>query len=865
MKTRKTSRATGRSHSRLLAVSVSLVLGAAMPVSGLAQSGKAPGLWQFGASESAPVAEVMTERRINVFGTFMLDRAQLAQALDGAAASTMRGAAPAARALEVPTPDGDMVRLQVWEDSFLSPELQAKHPDVRIFSGRGLDDPSITAVIDITPSGLRAQIIGNEGTLLIDPVEPGGETYLSFWKHDAEPSGEFKCSVEDAAGKSDPLHAVRTLAMAGITPFANPSGTQRTTYRMRIVTTSEYTNFWSGRDPARDAAITTMNRVRGIYEREVAISFNLVSIDNLLSGDDGYPFTGATINGTRLNENNDWLNDTYGLDSYDIGHVFSAASGGGLAARPSVCRDNKGRGGTALNNPSGDVFDVDYVAHEVGHQMGGRHTFAGAGGNCDDANRATEAAYEPGSGTTIMAYAGICGAANVQANSNDYFHTRSFDEITETRDTSGCGAVAGTGNTPPNVNAGANYTIPQNTPFRLTATGSDPADGDPVTFNWEQYDLAVAPYTATPQANSTAGPLFRSRPSTASPTRVLPRFEDILSEASTPFEVLPTVNRAMNFRVTARDNQGGVRYDAMQVNVSGGEFRVTQPAQGSNQECGLPTDLEWSVGGGNVAPNVRALYSTDNGANFSTLIGSTDNDGAEQVTLPKTLTNNNSRVMLEGIGNIFFSVSKRFSVRDTLAPEVTAPSTVKAECSQKNPPGTPKSEVPLGTAASTDVCAGPLSVSNNAPDVFLLGNNTVTWSSTDPSGNIGTDTQTVTIEDTTKPTISVTLSPTVLWPPNHQMVPITATVTVGDICDPDPAVRLVSITSSEPDNGLGDGNFEPDIQEAAFGTADYRFALRAERSGLNHGRTYTVTYEVEDASGNKAQAEATVLVPHDRK
>jgi hypothetical protein len=339
----------------------------------------------------------------------------------------------------------------------------------------------------------------------------------------------------------------------------------------------------------------------------------------------------------------------------------------------------------------------------------------------------------------------------------------------------------------------------------------------------------------------------------------------VLAGNDPTFERLPQVNRDMNFRVTARDGSGGVRYDAMKVTVSGSEFRVQQPAQGSNQECGLPTDIQWSVGGGSVAPNVRALYSTDNGANFTTLLGSTPNDGAQSVTLPKTLTNSTSRLMLEGNGNIFFSVSRPFSVRDTLAPEVTAPGRVTAECSQKNPPGTPKSEVSLGTATATDVCAGPLAVSNNAPDVFLLGDNTVTWSSTDPSGNTGTDTQTVTIEDTTKPTISVTLSQTELWPANHQMVPITATVTVEDVCDPNPAIRLVSITSNEPDDGLGDGNFSPDIAGAAYGTADFAFQLRAERSGLGTGRTYTVTYEVEDASGNKSQAQARVYVPHDRR
>jgi hypothetical protein len=419
--------------------------------------------------------------------------------------------------------------------------------------------------------------------------------------------------------------------------------------------------------------------------------------------------------------------------------------------------------------------------------------------------------------------------------------------------------VTGTGNTPPAVNAGPNRTIPRETPFRLTATGSDP-DGDAVTFNWEQYDLGTS--TAAPAGNLDV-PLFRSRVATPSPTRVFPRFEDILSPpAGTSFEVLPTIDRTMNFRVTARDGRGGVRHDSTVVTVNGAPFRVTGPG---NRECAVPFDLNWQVGGGNIAPNIRVSYSSNNGTSFSTLLASTPNDGSQEIALPKTLTANNSRLMLEALDpHIFFSVSGRFSVVDTTPPVVTPPANVTAECSQKNPPGTPLSEVILGVATALDSCEGARSTSNNAPDPLLLGSNIVTWSATDSSGNRGTANQTVTIEDTIPPTISVSVSPTVLWPPDHRMVPITATVIVDDTCDPNPVIRLVSIISSEPENDRGDGNTAPDIQ-ADIGTADFSLLLRAERDGRANGRTYTITYEVEDASGNTASAQATVLVPHDRR
>ena len=118
--------------------------------------------------------------------------------------------------------------------------------------------------------------------------------------------------------------------------------------------------------------------------------------------------------------------------------------------------------------------------------------------------------------------------------------------------------------------------------------------------------------------------------------------------------------------------------------------------------------------------------------------------------------------------------------------------------------------------------------------------------------------------DRTPPVLSVTLSPTVLWPPNHQLQEVVAKISVTDDKDPHPSVRLVSITSSEPDNGLGDGDTPNDVQQADFGTDDRQFLLRAERSGTELGRTYTVTYEAQDAAGNASRVSVKVMAPHDR-
>jgi len=102
---------------------------------------------------------------------------------------------------------------------------------------------------------------------------------------------------------------------------------------------------------------------------------------------------------------------------------------------------------------------------------------------------------------------------------------------------------------------------------------------------------------------------------------------------------------------------------------------------------------------------------------------------------------------------------------------------------------------------------------------------------------------------------------TLLWPPSHKLVPITATLTTTDVCNAAPTLELVSITSNEPDNGLGDGDTTGDIQGAVIGTDDRTFLLRSERSGPGGGRVYTVTYQASDASGNTTTKQAFVSVP----
>jgi hypothetical protein len=879
--------------------------------------------------------------RPNAYRVYSLNREILKNILDRAPWQFAEKAIAEETILPLPKPDGKIVRFRIEKTQILSPDLQSRYPGIHTYRARGIDDQSATASLDLTPFGFHAYVISDKGTFLVDPENPGDTgAYLTYWKHDV-PGQPFNCLV----GSSDPYH-MQTLFEALRSP-TNPSGDQLTTYRLAISVTGEYTQFFgaaAGCGPGSPAnceenaaaaqITTTVNRVSGIYEGEVAIRLNLVFM-NIYDDPDTDPFTGDNVSVMR-GENQTDLDTNLGSANYDIGHIFSAGGSGGIARLGVVCDNSfKAWGATSLGNPSGDVFDVDYVSHEMGHQFNGNHTWNGDTGSCSDSQFVADAAYEPGSGSTIMAYAGICSGQNVQPNSDAYFHTHSFDEITAFRDSSTCGTVTPTGNTVPIVDAGPDYTIPRDTPFKLTATGTD-SDGDVITYNWEQFDLGEP--RGLPSAGCTSCPLFRSRPATTSPSRTFPRIEDILSGSPTPWEVLPTIDRTLNFRVTARDNQasgGGVDYDAAVIAVIGDPFQIVSPSSGDFLECGAEATIAWNVGGGSVANDVRALYSVDGGTNFSELISSTPNNGSATAILPNTLTSI-GRIKLEALGNIFFDISGPFTIQDTLAPLLTVPADLSVECTSydgaepnfgiatatdqcddnlvivndapangsfplgtttitwnveddsgntstdsqqisvvdttppviaapgdilaecTSPVGTP---VDIGTPAVSDICDSSVDIGNNAPGIFNIGSTNVTWTAADDSGNLGSDTQIVTIQDTTPPEFELFVTPDVFWPPNHKLVTVQAIIIVSDICDSSPDIRLVSITSSEPDNGLGDGDTPNDIQGANFGTDDREFKLRSERSGLGPGRVYTVVYEAEDDSGNITTREAVVSVP----
>jgi hypothetical protein len=416
------------------------------------------------------------------------------------------------------------------------------------------------------------------------------------------------------------------------------------------------------------AIVTTVNRVNGVYEKEVAIRLVLVANNNLIEYLSAASdlFTGNNDANTLISESQSVITSRIGTANFDIGHTFSTG-GGGLAGLGVVCNaSNKARGITGSPQPTGDAYDIDFVAHEVGHQFGGNHTFNATTDNCSG-NRTGSTSVEPGSGITIMGYAGICGSINDLANNSiPYFHTVSQGQIGSFSNNGGtggsCAQITATGNSAPVVNAGSDYTIPAGTPFMLTGSATD-ANGDALTYSWEQIDNGPS----GANWNSGNSPFFRSFAPTASPTRYFPRMSDILSGTQTIGEFLPTNSQTLNFRLTARDNRNGgsgVCSDEAVVSVvAGTAFTVTSQtsatswtANGSNT-----ADITWNAGNTASAPinatNVSILFSVDGGQTYPyTLVQSTPNDGSHTITIPAIATTS-GKIMVKGANNIFFNIN----------------------------------------------------------------------------------------------------------------------------------------------------------------------------------------------------------------
>ena len=583
----------------------------------------------------------------NHFRAFELDDAAMRSALAAAPADGGR-IGPDALVLALPGPDGREQLFAVVNAPIMEPALAAEFPDIQTYRGQGLDDPTATLRLDLTPLGLHAQVLAAAGAWYIDPFTiPNSGPHLSYYRSDLSPDDVYPVAADGTVGPVDrgPTGDTDVVALTdGQLPApdgfpqwlaavaatfgpevgggdtrdgedpggtASRSGTVLRTYRAAVAADGEYTAVFGGTVALGQASIVTaMNRVSGVYETELSIRMVLVANNSSIvytnAATDPYTNTSPS---TLLSQNQSNLDAVIGTANYDIGHVFTTG-GGGLAGLGVVGRAGvKAQGETGLPNPVGDAFYIDYVAHEMGHQFGGAHTFNGVNGNAAG-NRTTSSAYEPGSGSTLQAYAGICGADDLQTNSDPYFHSRSFDQMIAYVDGTipGVGTRTATGNTVPAVNAGLDYTVPALTPFVLTAAGSD-ADGDALTYCWEERDLGAA--QALSAADNGASPIFRSFSGTTDPSRTFPRLSNLVNGTLAVGEKFPALARtAMTFRVTARDNRsggGGVNTDDMVVRVvaTGSAFAVTAPNTAVTWTGTTTQTVTWDVGRHHRRPDQR--------------------------------------------------------------------------------------------------------------------------------------------------------------------------------------------------------------------------------------------------------------------
>ncbi len=582
--------------------------------------------------------------------------------------------------------DGNNLRsYHIVEYSMMETGLARKFPHIRTYIG--LDKLANSKIyINKTSDKIFAIIHENGKSIYLDPYYKNSGTYYAVYdaKNDNSEHAEFSCGVHEIIeGKIENTEINQEEHNAQMIRGKRGAPLKLREYRLAVSGTFEFTDYYGGTvEGAMDGIVTIVNRINSILEREVAVRLNLVSNNDLLiftTADDD-PFEDGNL-GQMIDQNQTTVNSVIGSANYDIGHVFGRAFLQGLAQLGSVCGGGKARGGSVFNPPVGDPFVVSIVCHEMGHQFDASHTMY----HCHNVNTSTS--YEPGSGSTIMSYAGICGGGtNIVGEADDYYHANSLESIiryTRTGQGSTCGTETDFGNTSPDpvLNYVGKPKIPVNTPFRLTGSASDAEDESLLTYNWEQYQSGHRNFQNDPwdlDQPELNEPLFRSVPPTSDPTRYFPALPRIVNGTSYLWEQLPDYERELKFRFNVRDNapqNGGTSWADLTVRVidnsASGRFQFTNFINPQTIEAGGYTELRWNVAATDTAPFnthfVDIFMSTDGGLTFPHLVKEhAKNDGSTFVNVPNIPTSS-MRFMMVASNSIYLNVTRRSSSIETPA------------------------------------------------------------------------------------------------------------------------------------------------------------------------------------------------------
>lgn len=568
--------------------------------------------------------------------------------------------------LSIPLADGSFGQFRISDYRIAADGFYKKYPSIKTFKLEQVDGDLI-GYGDLTEKGFHASLYGSQGLIYIDPTHSNRSErahavyYTKDYSRGAD-AAVFECSTTGEHIVTESPGVEITGPRASVRSSAADSVPLRT-YRMVATTTAEYSNFHGGTKPRVASALSALLvRINEVMLREFSIKYELIEGTDTLFyfNANSDPYTNGNT-GALINEGAGTIPQFLGPSKYDIGHVF-CTNAGGLAMVGSVCTPSKTRGVSCGSPPINDSYYIRVVAHELGHQMGSSHSF----NFCRGQNESLSRGFEPGSGSTIMSYSGICGPRNVQNFTSPYYNIGSVESIVAYMHEGpgkNCAENTNQNNTKPvvNLNYEDDFYIPISTPFELHASATD-AETEDLYYCWEQHDAGLI--NCEPGSPEGSCPAFRSLPPTLDSFRVFPELRDVVLGFNDRWEVLPTYSRSLQFACTVRDwltDGGALDWDFVEFNATdeAGPFEVND--LNGIYEVGDPVEITWNVANTDKAPVncqfVNIYMSTNNGQSFPHLLAKeVPNIGNITLNLPN-ITANIAKVKIKASDNIFFNVS----------------------------------------------------------------------------------------------------------------------------------------------------------------------------------------------------------------